>query len=141
VRCTLPLFALLCVAFAPAPFPKAKPDRQTDLEKLQGDWDLVSETYRGQTHTRKMTAVIYKDSLALVTKDWTSRYRFTLDPKAKPPTIDMRLAGDSHRMHAVYRLRGDVLTICYHMANRDTPPKELTDKDRNHCVLVFRRAE
>ena len=41
------LLAALSLAFAPAPLPRlAKP--KTDLQKMQGDWEMVTETIAGR---------------------------------------------------------------------------------------------
>src|SRR5262249_45379198 len=45
VRRALPLLAVLSLAFAPAPLPRK--ERATDLERLRGEWKLVSLTARG----------------------------------------------------------------------------------------------
>src|SRR4051812_36957298 len=43
MRRALPLFAVLCLAFAPAPLPKDW--GQIDRKTLQGEWVLVGETH------------------------------------------------------------------------------------------------
>ena len=43
MRCVLPLFVLVSLAFAPLPVPKAKTDTGIkDLKALQGTWHRVS---------------------------------------------------------------------------------------------------
>ena len=41
MRRVVPLLIVLCLGFAPAPVYREKRDTHTDLEKMQGSWQLV----------------------------------------------------------------------------------------------------
>ena len=142
MRQLLPLLAVLCLAFAPAPFPR--PDRPADLRKLEGEWVLVSLTSGGVTdHPRKWLFISgHSLSITAAGSAYVSRYRFTLNPKASPPNIDLRMFHGNtvtHRMNSSYLLRGDELLICYHLAARDRQPAEVSGRKPGTCLMVFKR--
>ena len=59
MRHLLTFLAVLCLAFAPAPFLKSVPSKH-DLKKLQGEWVLVRESHATGPPRRKrdLAAVI-----------------------------------------------------------------------------------
>src|SRR5947208_2033134 len=107
MRRALLLLAVLCLAFAPAPFPR--PDRRpgcADLKAMQGEWVLVRETYatgppRPKRHLRASVAgrhIIISPSGDALAGQWV----LALAPGKKPKTVDLTLVGGRRLIRAVY---------------------------------------
>jgi uncharacterized protein (TIGR03067 family) len=120
MRRALPLLTLLCLAFAPAPPYRPKPDRsKEDLQKLQGAWRRVRITIDGEAHSevgRETTILIAEDRMkyAVVGKP-TNEWVFSLDGKARPPRLDrqgIKGAANGLTYLGVYRLAGDGFVLC-----------------------------
>jgi uncharacterized protein (TIGR03067 family) len=115
-RIALPLLLVLsALAFAPAPLPRqGRRGAGDDQKKIQGVWVRVRCVIDGREHPEPAgAAVITITGDRLQYSAQSDRWRFTLDPSTG--RFDSR--GDSPqvasiRARGVYRLRGDVLTIC-----------------------------
>jgi uncharacterized protein (TIGR03067 family) len=115
-RCLL-LFALVSLAFAPAPLPKA--DGPSDAQKLQGTWERT-HIYNGTLHLpEKPREVILriKGEKAAFSRNGEeqTRWAIKLDAKTSPKGLDLVGLDDSKGFiqHGIFRLEGDTLTWCY----------------------------
>jgi uncharacterized protein (TIGR03067 family) len=133
------LAAELSLAFAPAPFPR--PEGGDDRQKLQGTW-VVSAAQRGgkpDRSTLKLQVLVKKDSLTFLHNGKaTSQYTFTLDPKKKPKTIDLKRG--SHAFGCVYDFRGGGWRLAYFLNGKEGErPASLEVADpRLHLVTMTR---
>jgi uncharacterized protein (TIGR03067 family) len=155
MRCFLPLLAVLCLAFAPVPFPKpAKPDPgKADLKKLQGTWAVSRRTINGADQTARssdMTVVITGDRIRFVVGgDPRTEWTFTLDPTKQPRLLDRSKVwgkgaanagktGPSYR--GIYRLDGDVLQFVHSTgAGALERPTDFEGKRRGETLYVLKR--
>ena len=122
--------ALLSLAFAPAPLPKAGP-KDMDLKGLQGTWigpgNLVAR-FEGDT-------LRYYRGGELVRS-----YRISIDPSARPRQMDLVGIGADKglRYYYVYDLDGDTLKTSGNA--RDEPrPTAFEGKGRGRGVEFFQR--
>jgi uncharacterized protein (TIGR03067 family) len=127
MRHVVPLIALLTMAFAPAPFPKAtKPDRRADLEKLQGSWVRVWYSSCGRWFSDGETIVEFAGNHMTMCRGDKSEWIVRIDPKKDPKHIDLKGLTDSVKdcqFVGVYRLDGDTLIIacCHGSTETDRP--------------------
>jgi uncharacterized protein (TIGR03067 family) len=142
------LLAVVCLAFAPAPFPKPKkPDlRKADLKRMQGEWTCVSFIIAGvrqdlSTHTR--TARVKGNLMAFGRPEDT--WRLTLDATGVPGRIDfhrVKPLGGIDLIRGVYRLDGDMLTICWRLSKEEKDrPTGFDLAQPNVWVHVYKRQE
>jgi uncharacterized protein (TIGR03067 family) len=115
----LPLFvlALISVAFAPAPFPKAKPKGGEDrLKSIQGTWKVISRTLEGKkvSHVASTLEVNERGwTCANASGTWRSSFAVTLSGKGPPwPFVAKCDKSPYDSDHGVFEIKGDTLIIC-----------------------------
>ena len=110
-------------------------DAKGDLEKMKGDWTLVST----ETSEKKSTAADFKEFSRKVTGE---TYSVTieneegvhtvgikiikLDPAKSPKTIDVELtegAAKGKTLRGIYKFEGDTQVICLAGPDKDRPAK------------------
>jgi uncharacterized protein (TIGR03067 family) len=138
MRCTLPLLAILCLAFAPAPFPRIN---RTDIQKLQGEWKVISEAFEGRMRPHRVSAIRFAGH-SLSEASGGGRCDVILDESRCPKGMEMvygaKLA-EPVRLCAVYTLQGDVLRICYYSI-QEGRPRDLSGKGTMQYLSVYRRS-
>jgi uncharacterized protein (TIGR03067 family) len=106
------VFALLSLAFAPAPFPKG--ERRGDLERLQGEWAHAALYYSHDGQRQKNSSLPPLDvriqANQIVYHDG-SRETFTLHRRTPPRGIDVSGDGVARPALGVYSIDGDTLTL------------------------------
>jgi uncharacterized protein (TIGR03067 family) len=147
MRRLLPLFAILCVAFAPAPFPrvsKSGPSKD-DLKALQGKWHRVRVTIGGvlRPETGKEPAIVVADNRMdyTVTPNLANTWVFTLDGTTNPTRFDRKgIIGCAKGFTylGIYRIEGDTFTLCSCDGYR---PKSFGDTRAGVFVEVFKRTK
>jgi len=142
-RTLLPFAAGLLVAVTQP----AQDAVKTELDKLQGDWTMVSQEIRGQK-TPEETAK--QNKLTVKGDQWTrstakgnvETVTFKIDPSKDPKTMDMTYVGpagkESHWL-GIYKLEGDTLTMC-RVAGFKERPKEFKTTPDAGFLLVWKRA-
>jgi uncharacterized protein (TIGR03067 family) len=103
------LLAVLCLAFAPAPFPRTQ--RQAPASpSMEGSWHSSRPMQVSATH------VTFGDASA------APYSRVALDRAARPATFDLLpLQGGEAMWLGIYKVEGQTLTICYNQATRGRP--------------------
>jgi uncharacterized protein (TIGR03067 family) len=139
----LPLtFAILSLALA-ADGPKAAAG--TDLDRLQGQWTMVSGRRDG------VDSVIDDDKplLCIVKGDKVSFQRqgkvveevtIKLDPSKSPKVIDSTLA-NRQIAPGIYRLEDDTFTLCYGHPAMSRPSGFDAKAGSGHSLSVWKRAK
>jgi hypothetical protein len=146
----LALLALLLTSSslvaAPAPF--ARPERRPDLERVQGEWEVVKDTqcvWSGRTSQLATVNVAPDPNVNLVyvlREQWVTRVfgyaGFCSSIKFAEGKIDMVNAEDRTIRRGVYTLTGDTLTICLAPCGADRPTS-LAVNQGGYSGYVLRR--
>lgn len=106
-RSMLTFVAVLSLAFAPAPLPRAEKRARAPGPDLVGEWQGLTITPTRLSYSPGCT------------------YELRFDPRARPATYDkIGIAeggtGGSNWL-GIYKVENDVLTICYNPADRGRP--------------------
>ena len=133
------LATALCLAFAPAPFPKSgRPaGNEDDLKKLQGKWLRVQSN--GQP-TDRAPATITGDRMQFSSA--SDAWILKLDATKSPRRIDFVKVGEKGNFYrGVYRVEGDTFTysIRYGASEENRPLSLDLDKRGDAWVQVYKR--
>jgi uncharacterized protein (TIGR03067 family) len=136
MRRVVPLLIVLSLGFAPAPLPR------TDIQKLQGEWELISRTFEGKQRPHEPQRIRFTGG-HLAEADGSGRCDVALDASASPKGMAMVWGAkevEPLRLQAVYALQGDTLRICYY-STQEGRPKDLSGIGTMHFLHVFRRVK
>jgi RNA polymerase sigma factor (sigma-70 family) len=111
-------------AAEPTPTPLSRDDRTTnrrEMLQLKGTWtsaQTATHSINGVPQPPKHFKMIWsidRDKISTSNEDgfaeWT--YRFTVDPERTPKTIDLTSINAGILLRGLYKIEGEVLTICY----------------------------
>ena len=125
-----------------------------DLEKLQGQWKVVSVRRRGKAvpEALRYTPTLSENKLTLQAKDLgTFRFRMDIDPeneatelpKSAPIPFDlvMRVQNKDYVTHGIYEYDGTELKVCCARPGKPRPEKFKAPVDVDQVVMIFRREE
>ncbi len=140
----LPLVAILCLAFAPAPFPRPsngrddpKPD---DLKRMQGTWLSAYNIEKGVRSKAESDIrwVIAGDTLTSVSDgNIVSRCYIRLNTNTRPGAIDVRDKRDSNEFApGRYSVTDDTLSVSIGPGTR---PRDLSGRGLCNGVWIFKR--
>jgi len=124
-----------------------KDDAKKELEKLQGDWVMVSSERNGETLPDEQVKAFrrtIKGEEFTVTRDGETiaKGTFTVDPSKSPKTIDVTFTeGDNKdkKMLGIYEIDSDNHKVCYAPLGKDRP-KEFSSKGEEGLTLsVWKR--
>jgi uncharacterized protein (TIGR03067 family) len=124
----------LSASATPAPLPRrARPD----LERLQGEWELVDDTGEA-AKPGQMSLSISSSRLCIRKGDHKDEGAFTLDVSKSPKQIDFCL--QQIQSEGIYRLSDDTFVICVHSEGKTGKARRPRDFAlSNDYVLTFRR--
>lgn len=111
-------------------------DTKGALDSLQGEWKYLSFTKLGRDNpdvVKNGKVVIKGDEVTFSFDGEDTTTSFTLDPKADPPTIDMK-AGKK-LIRGIYKLEKAKLTICFGIENSRRPTEFKSGGDDSIMVL------
>jgi len=141
VRVVLPFAVVLLIAAGgPAQ------DTKKELEKLQGEWTMVSMETKGMKAGDK---VVKQYKLTIKGDQWTvttlkggARATFKIDPSKNPKTIDLtfELNKKGTPSRGIYKLEGDTLILCRAAGDRERP-KEFKTTEEAGILVVWKRAK
>jgi uncharacterized protein (TIGR03067 family) len=141
-RATFVFVAVLLTITAAAP----AQDVKQELEKLQGDWTVVSLEILG----KPAAEATFKTQKLLITGDHgtfilaggqQNKFTMKIDPSKDPKTIDLTImAVDGERIsRGIYKLEGDTLTICRTMGTKERPKEFKTSAQAGGMLVVHKR--
>src|SRR5262245_42907231 len=127
MRCVIPLLAVVLVAAAPVPKPKA-----SRADKLAAD--LVGE-WEG-AHLLGIT----KGRAAYHHGGPPREYELRVDASGKVPAYEMRGRGRVAHvvLRGIFHVEGDILTLCYHSAGREKPA-DFEGQGAGTYIATYRR--
>ena len=123
-------------------------EAKKELEKLQGEWTMVSREMGGQ---KTRDEVLKQFRLTITGDEWIVTYqgkenlrmKLKINPTKDPRTLDMTPKGENEEgvSLGIYKLEGDTLTLCRMMERGDVArPLEFKTTREGEVVVVWRRA-
>ncbi len=121
---------------------------KSDLEKLQGTWDIVEVVNNGaqvaQDPTRR-GQVVFNGAMMTVQESPDEaeprKFQFTLYPREKPKAIDMTTQNGEYQGSlngAIYELEGDTLKLCApNSPDVDERPMQFKSEEGSSNVLLI----
>jgi RNA polymerase sigma factor (sigma-70 family) len=109
---------LICGALRSPPGATVRAEERSDLERLQGDWQVVRVEEGGRKLRRDefpfASLIIRDDTILHEGGRHETKVRFQLHPEQQPAAIDMEIVEGYHHdtFNSIYALEGDTLTIC-----------------------------
>ena len=136
----IPLIPLIAGADKPSDAAKK------DLERLQGDWKVVTAQRRGKdvpAEVAAMMAVTVKDNAITIGDGGVRDEKATLsnlDPSKSPASFALQpVRPGSESLPGIYKLDGDNLTLCWSKKG-ERPTEFVTKEGSDHLLLVLKRA-
>ena len=144
-RMSLLLAAVCLVAAAPL---ARDDDAKKDLDKLQGEWVIVSGERDGMTIPKEALEGIKRTVTGedfTVSKDGEvlSRGKYKLDPSKKPKAIDAitkNEAGEEVTMQGIYEFEGDTYKVCLAQPGKPRPTEFKTSENSGCTLTVSKKA-
>src|SRR5262249_5711830 len=120
----------------------AKEDVKKELDKLQGEWKMVSLEQRGKKapdeEVKAYTLTIKGDQWIVSVQDREGRgMTIKIDPSKNPKTIDLtqKLGEKEVVSQGIYKLEGDTLTLCRTQGKQERPKEFKTTEDGGILVV------
>jgi uncharacterized protein (TIGR03067 family) len=121
-------------------------DAKQELDKLQGEWTLVSTEVGGKKRPDTENAL---SKLTISENQWVGTHRdfprqnrstIEIDPSKDPKTIDLISRHENATAPGIYKLEGDTLTVCYGTVGGERP-KEFKTTQESGVLVVLKRAK
>jgi clostripain len=125
-------------------------DAERELEKLQGEWAMVSLEQRGRKSreeaVRQMKLTIKGDQwiVSRQGQDREQKHTIKIDPSQNPKTLDLVTnAGDREFASlGIYKLEGDTITLCRTTGTGDIDrPSEFKTTPEEGILVVWKRVK
>jgi uncharacterized protein (TIGR03067 family) len=133
---------LLAAGFATADDDPEPPKR--GLDKLQGEWEMVSLETRGKKGGNLKTRLTVKGAQWILggnPKKGGNPPVIKVDASKKPMTIDLYPANSNRpTWRGIYKLEGDTLTLCRVQGGKDRPTKFETTEEAG-VLVVWKRVK
>lgn len=129
--------SLLCLAFAPAPFPKTKRQPRPDGPSMEGLWRRGRD---GTGEKVRITPTAWKNSPEGGGQDQPD-FLVKHYPHTSPPSCDLSRPGTGELyLLCIYKIEGDLLTLCYNYADKQLRPTAFDGPGGGAGIETFMRA-
>jgi uncharacterized protein (TIGR03067 family) len=139
------LLLIFCAGFLPV-FEASNADAdKKDLEKLQGDWALVSYVIDGaklsDDEAQSLFRTVKGDQYTVLLFDKVIfKGTFKIDATKKPKTIDFYGEGMSDKpVLGIYEIDGDTFKVCSALPGKERPKEFTSKKDSGHSLMIWER--
>jgi uncharacterized protein (TIGR03067 family) len=138
------------VLFLTAVLARAQGEPRGVAEKLIGTWNVVAGEKEGKKEPperiKNTTVEFTRDRVIVTTKDASKSYRasYKLGLKHKPYAIVMKAEAGKDKGEAaqgIFRLEGDLLTICYSLPGAPAPEQFRTTPGDRRLLFVLQKAK
>lgn len=127
----------------------AADEKAFDAAKLAGTWKLTEGTKGGEKADvagLKEGAVFTKDTITLKNDMGTFKFKYSVDAKASPATIDLEITEPEGfkgtKSQGLVKLDGDTLTLIYATEpDAKRPTKFESTKENKYYLWVLKKAE
>jgi uncharacterized protein (TIGR03067 family) len=141
---------VIAIVSCPACAGARQESAKTGLDELQGEWVLVARQVDGKKSTDdevlelQIRIIVKGDTLLFKSLGDTDGQASTLkvDASKTPKTVDVidkNDAKDKKSPLAIYKVEGDLLTVCNSLDER--PTQFSADKGTGRALLVFKRTK
>jgi uncharacterized protein (TIGR03067 family) len=126
-----------------------KSDSKQDMEKMQGEWTMVSGSRDGQPipdeFVQSLRRTISGDKFSVKREgESLSAGTFKLDASKTPKTIDLTLTegqASGQTIQGIYELQGDTLKICYSAPGQPRPKEFSAAEGSMQTFATWKRAK
>lgn len=145
-RASLLLAALCLVAAAPL---ARDDDAKKDMDKLQGEWVIISGERDGMPIPKEGLEGIrrtVKGDEFTISKDGEvlGKGKYKLDPSKKPKAIDAMTKnenGEDVTLQGIYEFDGDTYKVCLAQAGKPRPTEFKTSENSGCTLTVSKKAD
>lgn len=138
----------LVLVFAAVPAFGKEDEAKKDLEKLQGEWVIVSAERDGQPAPKEETASLkrtVKGDEYTVTRNGETigKGKYRMDPTKKPKSIDAITKsedGEEITLQGIYEFEGETYKVCFAMPGHPRPTDFKTSENSGRTLTVSKRA-
>jgi uncharacterized protein (TIGR03067 family) len=118
-----------------------------DLEKLQGEWAMVSGEHGGmaipEEFKRGFTRSAKGNETTLTMNGQVyMKAKFTLDPAKSPKAIDYEVnegQNQGKKMLGIYAIEGGTVKFCFGQPDQERPKEFKTKQGDNHVLSVWKK--
>jgi uncharacterized protein (TIGR03067 family) len=138
------LFCFTCLLFAAEP--RGNDADKKELDKLQGDWTMVSMEFRGKKasdeEVKNYKLTIKDDQWTVTVNGRDNKATIKIDPSKDPKTIDLTFTINDviSLSRGIYKLDGDTLSVCRNMGDNERPKEFKTSEEAGGGLVVWKRA-
>jgi len=122
---------------------------QSDLERLQGEWTMVSGEIQGEEMPEAIRSTARRvakenETTVTVSGQLFMKAKFKLDPNKKPKTIDYEMTGgptEGEKQLGIYEIDADQVKFCFASPGKDRPTEFKTAAGDGRTLSVWKRAK
>jgi uncharacterized protein (TIGR03067 family) len=137
----------VAVLFAGLATADDKKDAKFDAGKMEGKWSITAGSKNGDkadTDKYKDAIEITKEKITLKTPDGTFVFKYTVDDKTSPATINLEIVEPEGfkgtKAAGIVKMDGDSLVLCYPAMGGDKPKDFDAKKDSGNYSFTMKKA-
>ena len=144
MRWIIPIIVVLALLGAA----RAQDVKKMEIDRLEGEWSMVSGEIDGQAMPELMRAGARRvaregETTVTINGQVFMKAKFTVDPSKKPKTIDYLFTGGptaGKTQLGIYEVDGDVVKFCFSAPGRDRPNDFTTKEGSGRTLSVWKRS-